>query len=556
MPLTEKPKLRVGLLVDSLTQPQWVNKIVKDIINSDIAEVVLIVKNEAEHPRQKSSIFKTLLENRQHILRKFYTVLDDRIFRSEPDPFKLVNLAPLLGHCPIVGVNPEQTKYSDYFPEVDVSTILDYNLDVAFRFGFRILKGDSLKIARHGVWSYHHGDNLAMRGGPAGFWEVMEGHPATGAILQILTPELDDGKVLYRSWASTFQYSVRRNKENYYWKTSEFALRKLRELYELGPSALEADKFAATYYPYNHRLYKAPDNGEMLWLLIKLGSKVIGRGLQKLFYRREWFLAYKFSKSGQISTAFHNAKLIRPPKNYFWADPFPLKKGDTYFIFIEEFEFRVGKGWISVIELDQTGAWKAPVKVLETDYHLSHPFVFEWQNQYYMIPETLGKQTIELYRCTSFPFEWKLEKVLIENVRAVDATLAEIGGLWWMFVNMAVEGASTNDELHLFFADTPFGPWQPHKRNPVKSDVRSARPAGNLFYYNGELLRPAQDSSLYYGYAISINKIVCLTPDTFVEEEVSKLLPKWRKGLQRNHTLNHAGDLTIVDGLQYRRRFF
>ena len=39
---------------------------------------------------------------------------------------------------------------------------------------------------------------------------------------------------------------------------------------------------------------------------------------------------------------------------------------------------------------------------------------------------------------------------------------------------------------HVFHADSPFGPFTPHRRNPVKSDVRSARPAGKLFTWNGD----------------------------------------------------------------------
>ena len=62
----------------------------------------------------------------------------------------------------------------------------------------------------------------------------------------------------------------------------------------------------------------------------------------------------------------------------------------------------------------------------------------------------------------------------------------------------------------------PLGPWKPHKRNPVKSDVRNSRPAGRLFYWNGDLYRPAQDSSQRYGYAMSINRVLRLTPDEFV----------------------------------------
>jgi hypothetical protein len=108
--------------------------------------------------------------------------------------------------------------------------------------------------------------------------------------------------------------------------------------------------------------------------------------------------------------------------------------------------------------------------------------------------------------------------------------------------------------LHIYYSATPLGPWKPHQRNPVKSDVRNSRPAGRLFYWNGELYRPAQDSSQRYGYAMTINRVVRLTPDDFVEEEVSKVLPHWRKDLRGTHTLNICEDLTVIDCLMHRRR--
>src|SRR6185503_19258450 len=138
-----------------------------------------------------------------------------------------------------------------------------------------------------------------------------------------------------------------------------------------------------------------------------------------------------------------------------------------------------------------------------------------------------------------------LEKVLMNDVRAADATLAEIDGTWWMFVSIAE--SSIPDELFLFYADSPLGPWMPHRRNPVKSDVRSSRPAGNLFNWNDDVYRPAQDSSGRYGYAVTINKIVQLDAENFREEEVSKILPNWRNDLLGTHTLSIADDLTVTD---------
>jgi hypothetical protein len=92
-----------------------------------------------------------------------------------------------------------------------------------------------------------------------------------------------------------------------------------------------------------------------------------------------------------------------------------------------------------------------------------------------------------------------------------------------MFANIAVEGARNWDELHLFSAERPFGPWRPHRQNPVKSDVRSARPARRLFESRGEVLRPAQDCSVRYGYALSIQRITRLDTKEYREEEVARV---------------------------------
>jgi hypothetical protein len=111
------------------------------------------------------------------------------------------------------------------------------------------------------------------------------------------------------------------------------------------------------------------------------------------------------------------------------------------------------------------------------------------------------------------------------------------------------------DELNIFYADSPKGKWKPHKLNPVKKDVRNSRPAGSLFDWKGQLYRPAQNSSVRYGYGISINKILQLSPDEFVEEEVSKILPEWNEAVLGTHTLSTSRDLTVIDCLMRRSRF-
>jgi hypothetical protein len=286
----------------------------------------------------------------------------------------------------------------------------------------------------------------------------------------------------------------------------------------------------------------------------KIGGRLIARKIRDAFSRYQWFLGYKFGESADIPDTFSDLKYIIPPKDRFWADPFPVEIADKFFIFVEEFIYARNKGHISAIEIDQHGTWKEPVKVLEKDYHLSYPFTFEWEGHLYMMPESSRNNDIEVYRCTGFPHTWEPAGVLLQGIQAVDATLHQVDGLWWMFVNIGSERVSLNDELYLYHADTPFGPWKPHRCNPVKSDVRSARPAGRLFYHEGELYRPSQDCSVSYGHAITLNKVCCLNPDEYRERQVDRILPQWRRGIHGVHTLNSAGKLTVVDCLQYRRR--
>ncbi|MBU1023559.1 hypothetical protein KKB99_04635, partial [bacterium] len=206
-------------------------------------------------------------------------------------------------------------------------------------------------------------------------------------------------------------------------------------------------------------------------------------------------------------------------------------------------------GVISVIEMDENGNWSKPATVLDTGHHLSHPFIFEWQGTLYMIPESAGNKSVDLYRCVTFPYEWKFEKAILNGIRAVDATLIEKDDLLWMFVNAAVISESLNDELHIYFTDDLFGEWKPHKKNPVKTDVESTRPAGQFFTYDGDLYRPGQDSSVRYGYGITINKVITLSEDEFIEEKVTKILPNWRPGMAGTHTINHNDGLTVMDVL-------
>jgi hypothetical protein len=272
----------------------------------------------------------------------------------------------------------------------------------------------------------------------------------------------------------------------------------------------------------------------------------------------QWFLAYRFGDPqtpgiGALGD-LRNFHVVMPPKDRFWADPFPVEHGGRHYIFFEELLFARGRAHISVIEVDSAGRCSRPVTVLQRDYHLSYPFLIEDRGQLYMVPETGKNGTVEVYRCVSFPDRWKLEKVLLHGVCSADATFHRAeDGRWWMFVSLFpgesrfVEGG---DELHIYHADDFLGPYKPHAGNPVNSDVRNARPAGRLYTRNGVLYRPSQIGVPIYGAGISINQVLKLTPEEFIEKEVEQVHPQHPKNVVGMHTLNSAGRLTVVDAFR------
>ena len=55
-------------------------------------------------------------------------------------------------------------------------------------------------------------------------------------------------------------------------------------------------------------------------------------------------------------------------------------------------------------------------KVIKENFHLSFPFIFKFNNNFYMCPETKEKKEIRIYKCKNFPNQWEFCKTLIDNI--------------------------------------------------------------------------------------------------------------------------------------------
>jgi hypothetical protein len=146
----------------------------------------------------------------------------------------------------------------------------------------------------------------------------------------------------------------------------------------------------------------------------------------------------------------------------------------------------------------------------------------------------------------------------MKDINAVDTTLFQFDGKWWLFtlIDKIDSSLAVSPELYLFHSDDFLADnWISHPMNPIVSDVRYARPAGNVFIRKGIVYRPSQDCSGRYGNSFDINEIVTLTPDYYEEKQITKVRPDWDTTLKGTHTYNNYEGFAIIDAYKLRRRF-
>jgi hypothetical protein len=548
----QRAPLRVGVMTGGASVPRWVAEVLDDIDACSVAELVGFVLDPDYQPRPRA--MERLRNGRSRLLYEFYCQLDARRFPGVVNPLDEIDVSDRLGRLSVLNIVSGASKvHTSRFDAETISTVASWDLDVILSFGGGVIPGAILDCARYGVWSYRHGDPDAYRGGPPLFWEIYDGAPVSGSALERLIQEPGPGEVIYRSFSATDPISLHRSRIRIYRKSAEFVVRKLREVHRNGGLSVlhQGDRTGPAA-----AVRRTPTNQQMLRFGCRVAARVVRQKTRKAVARQQWFLAYQRRRVGLPTTeSLRTATMLVPPRDRFYADPCLVDWQGSAYLFFEEFGFAEQKGVVSCCRLTSDGRCTRPEIVLDRPYHLSYPFVFFVGEDAFMLPETAANGAIELYKAHSFPSGWALDSVLVSDVRAVDPTLIEHDGRYWLFANLAVEGASTNDELFLFSAKALRGPWEPHPRNPVISDVRRARPAGRPFIDDsGSLIRPSQDCSGFYGSAVVFSRIDELSETDYCEAPLGRLEPSWHASNLGTHTYTRSELWEALDGRAWMRR--
>jgi hypothetical protein len=202
----------------------------------------------------------------------------------------------------------------------------------------------------------------------------------------------------------------------------------------------------------------------------------------------------------------------------FIADPFLARTGDDWHLFFEVMNWRTCKGEIGHAVSSNGRDWVYDRIVLAEPFHLSYPLVFEWDQTWYMVPESYQAGGVLLYQAVDFPVCWRCLGPLLRGPYLADTTLLRHAGRWWLFTDTSKDFA--NDTLRLFHAAELRGPWQEHPCSPVvEGRPTLARPAGRVVSIGERLFRLAQSCVPHYGTDVRAVEIEQLTPTEYRERE-------------------------------------
>ncbi len=233
----------------------------------------------------------------------------------------------------------------------------------------------------------------------------------------------------------------------------------------------------------------------------------------------------------------------------FYADPFLWSVGGRDVLFLEEFPYATGKGILSAVEIGPDGPIGTPRPFLEQDCHLSWPQIFEADGSVWMIPETSGRRTVELWRAFELPHRFEKHAVLLSDVDVGDATPVRTVDGWFLFGTARERWCSSWDALHVWHAPRLEGPWTPISDGPMVVDPATARPAGRPIVRENALLRPVQDSTSGYGCGLALTRIDRLDAGGFAETKLARFAtPAPLSGLHTWNRLAGAhGLLEVMD---------
>lgn len=246
----------MGIICNGESLEEWQLRCVNDLLKLPYVRLKLLIipkYSETKESRQQ-----------QPFSLWFYRIYRRYWFRNSPRRHQ--NIQSLFSHIHTVyAITLKDNKISIKWNADSIAAVQSYHLDFILNFESRVIHGEALSTARFGIWGFHHGDETRYRGAPAGFWEIYNNDPETGATLQKLTEKLDHGIILRRHIFKTVNYSYLKQIKNIYFKSAKWPQEVCEDIHEEKIGYFNVMPTAVC-----GKLYRSPNNLAMILFFLKL----------------------------------------------------------------------------------------------------------------------------------------------------------------------------------------------------------------------------------------------------------------------------------------------
>ncbi len=264
-----------------------------------------------------------------------------------------------------------------------------------------------------------------------------------------------------------------------------------------------------------------------------------------LYYREWWNIA--ICEIGKDLTP-QNIHWVKPTYNDRWfADPFIIDETEeNYIVLVEEYIVPEHKGRLARLTINKENYQIINNEtILDLPTHLSFPNYIEVDGKLYIYPENSKSGSLWYYM-----YDKRLEDGrLMLNQPLTDAVIFKYADSYYLLATQLV--TCNGNICEVYKSTSPLTDYKLVQKIEFPDNI--ARSAGNIFEYEGKLIRPAQICNNAYGEGLSFQELRII--DGRIElREVKKTFPLTKDYPDGFHTYNVYGKKVIIDGYRYRSK--
>lgn len=410
---------------------------------------------------------------------------------------------------------PSEGRWQSLPPDL-LDTIARDRPAVLVKFGMGLLRVPPAERLAVPILSFHHGDPAKFRGRPAAFYELAQGQTTVGQVVQVLSNQLDSGRIAAAAETRALTHSYR--------ATLVEAFRHSPLL--LAPAIRTAIAGAARRPAQSGPAYRLPGNWAVARFVLARVRAALARFLYGLTREKRWSVATapapdRLTIGGltdRLTDESSRTAVPTPPGSRFLADPFFHPGGG---LLVEAMGAGSARGAIVHLRPE-------PRRLSGRGGHFSYPAVVDrW-----LVPETSDWSPTMAFPLGEAGLGEPVELTIRGRPRLLDPTPFQNRDGLFLFGNIASEGPSV---LRLWVADSLEGQFAEHPASPIRISPNGARMAGIPIVLEDELVRVGQDHRRGYGDGITFFRVTRLDRQHYEEEEIGTFRFANRRG---PHTLN------------------